>query len=106
MVATKEGKLMWVIDGYTTTDAYPYSAQVPGMGNYIRNSVKAVIDAYNGSLSLYIADSEDPIIATYARIFPQRLQAAFGHAGRFAFASSLSADFYLPSRPRSMRFIT
>jgi uncharacterized membrane protein (UPF0182 family) len=70
MVATKDGKLMWVVDGYTTTDAYPYSAQVPGMGNYIRNSVKAVIDAYNGSLTLYIADPEDPIIATYARIFP------------------------------------
>jgi hypothetical protein len=71
MVITKAGKLMWIIDGYTTTDAYPYSAQIGEMGNYIRNSVKVVVDAYNGGLSLYIADPVDPIISTYARIFPK-----------------------------------
>jgi len=71
MVITKDGRLVWIIDAYTTTDAYPYSAQASDMGNYIRNSVKIVVDAYNGSLSAYIADSTDPIIATYAHIFPK-----------------------------------
>ncbi|MGB7567840.1 MAG: UPF0182 family protein, partial [Chitinivibrionales bacterium] len=70
MVITQAGKLMWIIDGYTTTDAYPYSAQVSELGNYIRNSVKVVVDAYNGGISLYIADPADPIISTYARVFP------------------------------------
>ena len=70
LIITKEGKLVWMIDGYTTTNAYPYSASISQMGNYIRNSMKATIDAYNGSLSFYIADPEDPIIAAYAKIFP------------------------------------
>jgi uncharacterized membrane protein (UPF0182 family) len=70
MVITSDGRLVWIIDGYTTTGAYPYSAAVTGIGNYMRNSVKAVIDAYNGTLDLYIADPGDPIIATYAKVFP------------------------------------
>ena len=70
MVITKDGRLVWIIDGYTTTDVYPYSAQASELGNYIRNSVKIVVDAYNGSISAYVADSTDPIIATYAHIFP------------------------------------
>jgi hypothetical protein len=70
MIIADNGRLVWMIDGYTTTDQYPYSAQVNGIGNYIRNSVKAVIDAYDGSLQLYIANGGDPIIRTYAKIFP------------------------------------
>jgi uncharacterized protein len=70
MVISKEGRLVWMLDGYTTTNAYPYSAQVTELGNYIRNSVKVTIDAYNGAITFYIADPADPLIAAYARIFP------------------------------------
>ena len=70
MVIGADGRLVWMIDGYTTSNAYPYSAQVSELGNYIRNSVKVTIDAYNGTLHFYVADPADPIIATYSRIFP------------------------------------
>ena len=70
LVVSPEGRLLWFIDGYTTTDRFPYAEPVPGMGNYIRNSIKAVVDAYDGSVQLYISDPTDPIIQTYARIFP------------------------------------
>ncbi len=63
------GKLYWIADAYTTTDSYPYS-QPDGSINYIRNSVKVVIDAYNGSMKFYVADPSDPIIRTYEKIFP------------------------------------
>jgi uncharacterized membrane protein (UPF0182 family) len=70
MVIAKDGRLMWFIDAYTTSGAYPYSAYVRTMGNYIRNSVKVTIDAYNGTVSYYVADPKDPIIRAYANIFP------------------------------------
>ena len=70
LVVSPEGRLLWFIDGYTTTDRFPYAEPVPGLGNYIRNSIKAVVDAYDGSVQLYISDPGDPIIQTYARIFP------------------------------------
>ena len=58
-------------DAYTTSDWFPYAEPLPGGGpNYIRNAVKVVIDAYNGSVEFYVADPADPIIATYRRIFP------------------------------------
>ncbi len=66
-----EGKLYWIMDAYTTTDMYPYSGRSGRAGlNYIRNSVKVVIDAYNGSVRFYRVDQEDPIIGAYAAIFP------------------------------------
>jgi hypothetical protein len=71
MVLSDDGKLYWVADGYTTTDKFPYSQPTGGLGNYIRNSVKAVVDAYNGKVRLFVADPKDPIIATYQKIFPQ-----------------------------------
>jgi uncharacterized membrane protein (UPF0182 family) len=62
--------LYWIVDAYTTSDRYPYS-DVGNEGlNYIRNSVKVVIDAYNGSVNFYIADSSDPMIKTWSAIFP------------------------------------
>lgn len=64
-----EGRLFWIADAYTTSDRYPYSERINGV-NYIRNSVKAVIDAYHGHTQLYIADESDPLIQTYARIYP------------------------------------
>ncbi|MEH1792996.1 UPF0182 family protein [Nostoc sp.] len=63
--------LYWIIDAYTTSDRYPYSDTGSDGINYIRNSVKVVVDAYNGSVNFYIADSSDPIIATWSGIFPQ-----------------------------------
>ncbi len=69
-IALSEGKLYWIIDGYTVTDRFPYSEPAGGI-NYIRNPVKAVIDAYNGSVELYLLnESNDPIIETYSAIFP------------------------------------
>lgn len=67
-----DGKLYWILDAYTTSKYYPYSQMFPFKNkpvNYIRNSVKVVIDAYNGSTDYYIIDEEDPIIATYDTIF-------------------------------------
>ncbi len=64
-----DGRLMWIVDAYTTSDRYPYSQDIDGL-NYIRNSVKAVIDTYDGSTTLYVADAEDPVIQTWQKIFP------------------------------------
>jgi uncharacterized membrane protein (UPF0182 family) len=74
IVVTDDGRLFWMLDGYTTTDRYPYSDPVPGVGNYIRNSVKATVDAYNGTVTFYLADSTDPIVRAYARAFPGLLK--------------------------------
>ncbi|MEH2228187.1 MAG: UPF0182 family protein [Nostoc sp.] len=62
--------LYWIVDAYTTSDRYPYSDTGSDGINYIRNSIKVVIDAYNGSVNFYIADRSDPIIATWSAIFP------------------------------------
>ena len=62
--------LYWIVDAYTTSDRYPYSDTGTEGINYIRNSVKVVIDAYHGSVSFYIADPSDPIVTTWAKIFP------------------------------------
>ena len=69
MVIDKDGGLKWVVDAYTATNRYPYS-QSSGDFNYIRNSVKAVVDAYSGEVSFYIADKNDPIAKAYASIYP------------------------------------
>ncbi len=63
------GRIYWIWDAYTTSDHYPYSA-MNGQINYIRNSVKVVIDAYNGTTTFYVSDPSDPIIQTYSKIFP------------------------------------
>src|SRR3990172_2701318 len=70
LVITDDGRLVWMIDGYTVSDRYPYSQPVRDLGNYIRNSVKATVDAYHGTVTFYLADPADPIIRTYARAFP------------------------------------
>ena len=64
------GQLYWMQDGYTTTDKYPYSTPFKDSFNYIRNSVKVVVNAYDGSMSFYVVDSADPLINTYSKIFP------------------------------------
>ena len=69
-----EGRLIWLYDAYTVSDRFPYSPQIPRFGNYVRNSVKVSIDAYDGSMNFYIADKADPIIQTYRNIFPDLFQ--------------------------------
>ncbi len=65
-----EGRLFWIIDGYTHDTNYPYSRPLKGGINYIRNSFKVVIDAYNGTTDYYLMDDEDAVIQTYNKIFP------------------------------------
>ena len=69
-----ENHLYWMIDAYTTSDRYPYSDPGDNDFNYIRNSVKLVVDAYDGSVSFYIADEQDPIIQTWSKLFPGMFQ--------------------------------
>ena len=73
IVVGDDGRLYWMLDAFTTSDSYPYSSHYPlgdGTINYMRNSVKVVIDAYNGATTFYVFDAQDPILATWRRIFP------------------------------------
>lgn len=73
-IVAADGRLYWIIDAYTTSSYYPYSEPFDPMRsrvNYIRNSVKVVIDAYNGHTSYYIVGADDPIITTFAKIYPK-----------------------------------
>jgi uncharacterized membrane protein (UPF0182 family) len=63
------GQLKWILDAYTTSDMYPYAQRTNDGTNYMRNSVKVVIDAYDGTVDAYIADPNDPVVQTYAHIF-------------------------------------
>jgi uncharacterized membrane protein (UPF0182 family) len=81
VVITEEGRVAWIVDGYTASDRHPYSASVSvgAFGravNYVRNSVKAVVDAYDGTTTLYIFDEEDPIIQAYNNLFPELFKTA------------------------------
>jgi uncharacterized protein len=69
LVIAADGRLVWIVDAYTTTDRYPYAQPDRGL-NYIRNSVKATVDAFDGKVVFYIADPSDPLIRTWARAFP------------------------------------
>ena len=77
LVISSEGKLVWVLDAYTRSSSYPYAQttviNIKGYKekiNYIRNSVKVLIDAYDGTTTFYITDESDPIIMTYKKIYP------------------------------------
>ncbi len=73
IVLGDDGRLSWIMDGFTVSDSYPYSTHYrldSSALNYMRNSVKVVIDAYDGTTTFYVFDPEDPIIAAYRRIFP------------------------------------
>ncbi|MBN1993673.1 MAG: UPF0182 family protein [Anaerolineae bacterium] len=70
LVIGPDGNLYWIQDAYTVSDRFPYSEPFNQI-NYIRNSVKVVIDAYDGSLTFYVVDEADPLVKTYAVIFPQ-----------------------------------
>ncbi|MFC1704757.1 UPF0182 family protein [Nanoarchaeota archaeon] len=68
-----DGRLLWIVDGYTVSGNFPYSEKY-GRINYIRNSVKIVVDAYDGSVTYYVMNIDDPIMATYAKIFSNQFK--------------------------------
>ncbi len=70
LVIGPDGHLYWIQDAYTSSDLFPYAEPINNL-NYIRNSVKVVMDAYDGNLTFYVADSEDPLLRAYADIFPK-----------------------------------
>lgn len=80
LVVTAAGRQVWMVDGYTTSNSHPYSQTVTLAAgdriNYIRNSVKATIDAYDGTTTLYIFDDADPVLRAYRTIFPALLKPA------------------------------
>jgi uncharacterized protein len=80
-VIADDGSLVWMVDGYTTSLSHPYSATIPVAGldegaNYIRNAVKATVDAYSGKINLYVFDPSDPIIQAYEHLFPKLFRPA------------------------------
>ena len=73
IIVTNDGRLFWMIDAFTESTTYPYSKHYQAGGkrvNYIRNSVKVTVDAYNGSVDFYVFDAEDPLIGAYRAVFP------------------------------------
>ncbi|HHY37957.1 MAG TPA: UPF0182 family protein [Clostridia bacterium] len=70
IIVSGDGRLKWIIDAYTVSDLYPYSEPFDGRVNYIRNSVKVVIDAYDGDVKFYAFDESDPLLASYRGIYP------------------------------------
>ena len=108
IVVSNDGRLFWMMDAYTESSYFPYSSHHEVAGNrlnYIRNSVKVVIDAYNGTARFYVFDDKDPIIAAYRRIFPSLFQDAN------QMPADLRAHVRYPEtlsalRPKSTAFIT
>jgi uncharacterized membrane protein (UPF0182 family) len=70
LIVDASGKLKWMLDGYTSTKRYPYSQRLDDGTSYMRNSVKVIMDAYDGTIDAYIVDSSDPLAKTYSKIFP------------------------------------
>ena len=98
MVITDAGRLVWIVDGYMTSDAHPYSREeILDDGerfNYIRNSIKATVDAYDGDVHLYVFDEEDPLVGAYRRLFPNL----------FLPASAMPADIRAHTRSPELLF--
>lgn len=100
MVISSAGRLVWMVDGYLTSESHPYSRSVSieggGRFNYIRNSIKATVDAYDGDVHLYVFDEEDPLVRAYQRLFPDL----------FSPASAMPADLRAHARAPEMLFRT
>ena len=112
--AIVDGKLLWIVDGYTTSNNYPYSrsenlAQMvsdsnsPGVFlrgevNYIRNSVKATVDAYDGKVTLYEWDEKDPILKTWMKVFPEAIQPLSSMSGELLSHVRYPADLFKVQR--------
>lgn len=74
-IVISEGKLYWIQDAYTTTSKFPYSEKCCNTNiNYVRNSMKIVVDAFNGDITYYIVDTKDPLIQTLAKVFPKQFK--------------------------------
>lgn len=69
LVLSDSGRLAWMVDAYTTSQRLPYSTPIDGRTNYIRNSVKTIVDAYDGSVKFYVSDPADPVLKVYSGIF-------------------------------------
>jgi uncharacterized membrane protein (UPF0182 family) len=110
-----DDRIVWIVDGYTLTDQYPYSNKVSmseaiadseGLPqalpfdevNYIRNSVKATVDAYDGSVTLYAWDEEDPILQTWQKIFPSSLEPMSEMSGELMSHVRYPADLFKMQR--------
>jgi len=112
--AIVDGKVVWIVDGYTTSANYPYSraeslggaiadssttANIPdGSINYIRNSVKATVDAYDGSVKLYAWDASDPILKTWMKIFPNTVKPVSEMSGALMSHVRYPADLFKMQR--------
>ncbi|MFC7376869.1 UPF0182 family protein [Brachybacterium sp. GCM10030267] len=116
--AVVDGEMVWVIDGYTTTDEYPYSqsAELDGVvddsqtnpnetaaardreANYMRNGVKATVNAFDGSVTLYSWDTEDPILKAWSEVFPDALQPASEISGELMSHLRYPADYFKAQR--------
>lgn len=112
--AIVDGKVQWIIDGYTTSSSYPYSraenfsqsiadtstssAFNRGSINYIRNSVKATVDAYSGAVKLYAWDTKDPILATWAKVYPGTLRPITEMSGELMSHVRYPADLFKMQR--------
>jgi uncharacterized protein len=90
-----DGRLVWIIDCYTTSDHFPYSQRNSEGINYIRNSVKVVVDAYNGTADFYVADPADPIIRTWERIFPAMFKPISAMSGDLRQHIRYPEDYFL-----------
>ena len=73
-IVVADGQLFWIVDAYTFTNRYPYSQPLAGAFNYIRNSVKATVNAYDGSVRLYAVEEDEPILQAYSKAFPDLFQ--------------------------------
>lgn len=110
-----DGRIVWIVDGYTLSDQYPYSNKVSYSEaisdsdtvasplafdevNYIRNSVKATVDAYDGSVTLYAWDEEDPILKTWDKIFPTKLEPMSEMSGELMSHVRYPADLFKMQR--------
>jgi uncharacterized membrane protein (UPF0182 family) len=113
--AVVDGRIKWIVDGYTTTDRYPYSNRESfnraildsasetdrigaGAVNYIRNSVKATVDAYDGSVDLYQWDEQDPILKTWMKIYPDLVQPKSNMSGDLMAHVRYPADLFKMQR--------
>jgi uncharacterized protein len=97
-------QLFWIIDAYTTSDRYPYSDGGSSSLNYIRNAVKVVVDAYNGSVAFYVTDTSDPIINCWANIFPDLFQPLSAMPGTLRQHLRYPADFLKLQSDRLMTY--
>ena len=112
--AVVDGRVVWIIDGYTTSNNYPYSRSenlsqaiadsgtgntfARGSVNYIRNSVKATVDAYDGSVKLYAWDQKDPILKTWSKIFPNTVKSIKDMSGDLLSHVRYPADLFKVQR--------